>query len=225
MRNSNSAFIIFCLILTIACLAGYNKFVAYFGTHNELEVRVVELEKELEQQKAENKLLTYQLKDFQQAVAAMLPEHQDKISSYTQKNLADAVRLPASDSKIDLSSALMEKGKSFFSAGKYDKALGEFAKVKENYPLSAYSVEAQFFLAESYFLKTDYEKSLAAIADMVELYPENVLTGFILLRMGQISQLNDQPTEAKEIYKTVLNTFSDKKLKEQAQKLYEGVTL
>jgi TolA-binding protein len=52
-----------------------------------------------------------------------------------------------------------------------------------------------------------------------------VLTGFILLRMGQISQLNDQPTEAKEIYKTVLNTFSDKKLKEQAQKLYEGVTL
>lgn len=225
MKNSNSAFIIFCLILTIACLAGYNKFVAYFGTHNELEVRVVELEKELEQQRAENKFLVYQLKDFQQAVAAILPEHQDKISSYAQKNLADAVRLPASESKIDLSPALMEKGKSFFSAGKYEKALGEFAKVKENYPLSAYSVEAQFFLAESYFLKTDYEKSLTAIADMVELYPENVLTGFILLRMGQISQLNDQPTEAKEIYKTVLNTFSDKKLKEQAQKLYEGVIL
>lgn len=224
MKNSNSAFIIFCLILTIACLAGYNKFVAYFGTHNELEVRVVELEKELEQQRAENKLLTYQLKDFQQAVAAMLPEHQDKIASYTQKNLADAVRLPASESKIDLSSSLMERGKSFFLQ-KYDKALGEFAKVKESYPLSAYSVEAQFFLAESYFLKADYEKSLTAIADMVELYPENVLTGFILLRMGQISQLNDQPTEAKEIYKTVLNTFSDKKLKEQAQKLYEGVIL
>lgn len=225
MKNSNSVFIIFTLTLTIVVMAGYNKFVAYFGEHNEVQIRVVELERELEKAHAENKMLAYQLKDFQQAVAKILPEHHDQLKTYAQQNLADVLRAPASEKVIDLSAALMEKGKSYFLAGKYDRALSEFSKVSEKYPLSPYSVEARFFVAESYFLKADYEKSLSAIGDMVEQYPENVLTGFILLRMGQISQFNEQPAEAKEIFKTVLNSFNDEKLKQQAKKLYEGVVL
>lgn len=225
MKNSNSMFIVFCLILTVGCVAVYANFAAYFGEHDDTQVRVAQLEKELEKKAIENKVLVYQLKDFQQAVAAAFPRDHQKFASFQQKNLADAVRVPASEGGVDLSAVYMERGKNFFAAKSYDKAIAQFSKIIEAYPLSIYKVEAHFFKAESFYLKGDYEKSLAAIADMVELFPENVLTGFILLRMGQMSQLNEQSVEAREIYKTVLKSFEDPKLKEQAKKLYDGVIL
>lgn len=133
------------------------------------------------------------------------------------------VRAPASEETLDLSGAIYEKGKRYFNGQQYDRAIREFGQLLEKYPLSQHSVEARFFIAESYFLKKDYRSSLGQIDEMVTQYPQHDLTGFILLRMGQISEINSQTEEAAEIYKTVAKNFKNENLKKQARKLAQSV--
>lgn len=223
MKNQNSLFVVFCLCLTVGMMGGYAVLVGHFNGHEEYEMRLANLQKQVEKEKFNNSLLSYQLKDFQQTVAQVLPDNKTLQAKYELKNLAAVVRAPASEDSLDLSGALYEKGKRYFNGQEYDRAIREFNKLIETYPLSQHNVEARFFIAESYFLKKDYRSSLGQIDEMVTQYPQHDLTGFILLRMGQISEMNSQTEEAAEIYKTVAKNFKNENLKKQARKLAQSV--
>lgn len=223
MKNQSSLFVVFCLCLTAGLLSVYAIFVGYFNGHQQYEMRLTALQKQVDKEKFDNSLLTYQLKDFQQTVAQVLPDNKKLQAKYDLKNLASSVRAPASDEALDLSPVLFEKGKKFFNSQSYDKAIQQFNALTDKYPLSSHAVEAKFFIAESYFLKKDFKSCLQEIDSMVSQYPDNDLTGFILLRMGQISEANNQVEEASEVYKTVAKNFKNEKLKEQARKLAQSV--
>ncbi|MGE5085454.1 MAG: tetratricopeptide repeat protein [Bacillota bacterium] len=223
MKNQNSLFVVFCLCLTIGLVAVYGVFINYFNGHQEYELRLSLMEKQVEKERFSNSLLTYQLKDFQQTVAQALPDNKTLQAKYDLKGLASAVRSPASESAIDLSAVLFERGKKSFAGHNYDQAIKEFSDLLEKYPLTSHVVEANFFIAESYFLKKDFRNCLSVIDSMVTQYPDNDLTGFILLRMGQISEYNNQVDEASEVYNSVLKSFKNEDLKKQARKLAASV--
>jgi len=223
MKNQNSFFVVFCLCLTVGLVAAYAVFVGHFNGHEAYEMRLSEMKKQVEKERFNNALLSYQLKDFQQSVAQILPDEKKLQAHYELRNLASVVRSPASDESLDLSPVLYEKAKKYFNSQDYDKAIQEFSRLLDDYPLSSHGVEAHFFIAESYFLKKDFRSSLAEIDRMVTQFPRHELTGFILLRMGQISEFNNQTEEASEIYKTVLKNFSNEDLKKQARKLAQSV--
>ena len=223
MKNQNSFFVVFCLCLTVGLVAAYAVFVGHFNGHEAYEMRLSEMKKQVEKERFNNALLSYQLKDFQQSVAQILPDERKLQAHYELRNLASVVRSPASDESLDLSPVLYEKAKKYFNSQDYDKAIQEFSRLLDDYPLSSHGVEAHFFIAESYFLKKDFRSSLAEIDRMVTQFPRHELTGFILLRMGQISEFNNQTEEASEIYKTVLKNFSNEDLKKQARKLAQSV--
>lgn len=223
MKNQNSLFVVFCLCLTIGLVAVYGVFIDYFNGHQEYEMRLSLMENQVKKERFNNSLLTYQLKDFQQTVAQALPDNKKLQARYDLKGIASAVRAPASEAAIDLSPVLFERGKKSFTAHNYEKAIKEFNDLLEKYPLTAHGVEANFFIAESYFLKKDFRNCLSAIDSMVTQYPDNDLTGFILLRMGQISEYNNQVDEASEVYNTVLKNFKNEDLKKQARKLAASV--
>ena len=63
------------------------------------------------------------------------------------------------------------------------------------------------------------------IDEMVLQFPDHELTGFILLRLGQISEHNNQIEEAQEIYRTVANHFPQKPLKQQALVLLKSLEI
>ncbi|MBC7371457.1 MAG: outer membrane protein assembly factor BamD [Bdellovibrionaceae bacterium] len=222
MRAANSLFLIVCLSITVALLWSYNEFNAYFSQGKEYQVQVHQLEKKLEKEEFRNALLRNQLVDFQQSVAAVLPPNsqiKNDVANYDLKNFSSSLREPASVAQIDLSGTLFEKGKKLFKEQKYEKSIKEFRKVLEDYPLSRYKTESHFFMAEAYFLQKDYKSSLDLIDQMVVQYPDNDLTGFIMLRMGQISELNNRLEEASEIYKTVEVHFKNDQLRRQASSL------
>ncbi len=223
MKNQSAVFIIFCLGLTVLLMTVFATFTRHFNQGHEFRAQITALEKEVSHQRFQNDLLSYQLKDFQQSVAQVLPANKALIAKLEVKNLASTLRAPASESALDLSGALFERGKHFFAAKEYEKAIHEFKRLKENYPLSSYNVESRFFLAESFFLKKDYKSSLGLIDEMVRLYPDNDLTGFILLRMGQISESSNQYEEASEIYRTVEKNFKNEKLRTQAKQLAKNL--
>jgi TolA-binding protein len=223
MKNQNSLFVVFCLCLTIGIVAVYGVLVGHFNGHQKYEIQISALNKKVEKEQFNNSLLSYQLKDFQQTVAQALPDNKTLQAKFEVSNLASAVRSPASESAIDLSPIIFERAKKYFTQQSYDKAIKEFNNLLDKYPLSSHGVEAHFFIAESYFLKKDFRNSLATIDDMVTQYPDNDLTGFILLRMGQISEINNQVDEASEVYKTVLKNFKNEDLRKQARKLAQSV--
>lgn len=228
MRVSNSLFLIVCLSLTVGLLAGYNEFTDYFNQGKEYQIQVQHLQKKVEKEELKNALLRHQLVDFKQSVAVALPPNsviRDQIVHYEFANFASGLRVPASEAQLDLSGTLFEKGKKLFSEQKYEKSIKEFRRLLEEYPLSRYKVESHFFIAEAYFLQKDYKTSLDMIDQMVQQFPDNDLTGFVMLRMGQISELNNRLEEASEVYKTVQHSFKNSQLRLQAHKMIEGIQI
>jgi TolA-binding protein len=226
MKVANSLYLIVCLSITVGLLAGYNEFTNYFNQGKDHQVRVRQLEKEVAQIQFHNALLQNQLTDFQRSVAAVLPPDSkisEDVAQYRLKNFSTALRVPASESEMDLSGVVFEKAKKLFKDAKYEKAIREFNKIINEYPLSSYKVESHFFVAESYFLQKDYKSSLDIINQMVQQFPDHPLTGFIMLRMGQISELNNRLEEAGAVYKTVQLHFKNADLRAQAGKLAEGI--
>lgn len=225
-RVSNSLFTIVCLSITVGLLLGYSEFTRYFNQGKEYQIQVQQLKKRVEREEFKYALLQNQLIDFKQSVAAVLPPSstiRHEVASYEIRNFANALRVPASENQIDLSGVHFEKGKKLFKEQKYEKAIKEFRRVMEDFPLSRYKVESHFFIAEAYFLQKDYKNSLDLIHQMLNQYPDNELTGFVMLRMGQISELNNRLEEAGEVYKTVETHFKNEQLRAQAQRLLEGL--
>lgn len=224
MRSWNQVFIIFCLTLTTGILWSYGEFAGHFNSGWELKRDVQVLNEKLNDSEFRVSLLQHQMKDLEQTVAGEIPKGKLNKSD-KMYDLGLSLRAPASIEPLDFSAVVLERGKKYFTAGKYDVAGKEFEKLKNQFPSSAYQIQARFFLAESLYLQHDFKKCTEVIDEMVLQYPDHELTGFILLRLGQISEHNNQVEEAQEIYRTVATHFSQKPLKEQALVLLKSLEI
>lgn len=222
MRTPTSLFITMGLVFTAGWLVVYNVFVFHFKNDRVFQAEIKNLNHQLEEKDLESETLSYQLKDLQQSVAQLMPQNKDIVDSQL-KNFASAVRVPASVDRIDMSGILFEKARSSFLEKKYETAISQFKDLLEKYPASRFTVESQFLLGESYFLKKDFKNSLSVIDEMVGLYPDNELTGYALIRLGQMSEINNQYDEAKEIYSMVKDEFASSSVKQQAMNLIENL--
>ncbi len=199
-------------------------FSAYFNSGWEFKREAQVLKQKLEDSEFRVSLIQHQMKDLEQTVAAVIP-NEKLAKSETFRDLGLSLRAPASIRPMDLSAVRLEKGKKYFTAGKYEVASREFEKIKNEFPSSAYQIQARFFWAESLYLQRDFKKCTEVIDEMVLQYPDHELTGFILLRLGQISEQNNQVEEAQEIYRTVIAHFSQKPLKDQAFTLLKNLEI
>ncbi len=123
MRNQNSFFVIFALSLTAGLLGVYSVFVGHFNGQQVYEYKISALQKQVEKERFQQALLSYQLKDFQQSVAQVLPDNKTLQANYELNTLATAVRAPASSAALDLSGVIFARGKKFFQNKDFDKAL------------------------------------------------------------------------------------------------------
>ena len=60
---------------------------------------------------------------------------------------------------------------------------------------------------------------------MVELFPENRLTGYAMLKVGGVYEVDGRHEDAIRVYKTIIAVYKDKKLLSQAQKSVKGLEL
>lgn len=224
MGIPQTLFINFCFALTAGLIWTYSYFTNYFNDGHELRRRITILEEESKNYQFQAALAEYQLKDLQQSTLALLPNSNTK-KNWAFNNFKSALRTPSSLPQIDLSSTLFERGKKLFAAQKYEMSIREFEKIKTEFPLSAHLVETYFFIGESYFLQKDFKNAIQTIEDMVTQFPDSELTGFILLRMGQISEYNNQPEVAAEIYQAIQQNFRNKDLIQQAYKMAQKLNL
>lgn len=223
MRHYNQLFLVFCLVITVGLLQFWHEANEYFSPAKELGQQLTKVKTDLQREKLRSSMASAQLRDFQESVAAVLPTEQQErlsqMSEFQMAQLASVVRVPASES-IDMSSTYMAQATESFRQRKYTTAAQEFQQVISRFPASASTPVAHFMLAESYYLAAQPSESLDVIEKMMNLFPENDMTGFIMLRMGQIFQDRKQPEKAAEVYRTVIDQFGKNiDLKKQAEKL------
>jgi len=228
MRNQNFLFIIFCLVLTVGLMESYALFKDHFSSRKEDSQKISSLRENLEREKLQVAELRSQIYDFQQEVAAQLPalEKIDKLSpgpqSFQLRSLASVSQKPTSS--WELSSPLSAQGLAEFRKKDYSAAAKIFLEITQKYPTSPKIIEAYFFLGESYFLGAKSQECLDIVQEMMTQFPDNELTGFMMLRMGQILQGRGRSEEATEVYKTVAKFFpANQELKNQALTLAKSV--
>lgn len=216
-------FIVFILGLTLAYAQVYS-YVKYHYSGAELAIH----EKNKLQNDLDDKILLIswyqnQLKDFQNQIVAQLPELkiEDPEKLYFARNLASVQSTQGNSSKLErpFSFALMKQAKEEFKDKKYKEASEILNEVIKTYPMSSYVVECHFLLAEIAYLQRNYAQSLSVIRTMMKLYPENELTGFIMIRMGQIYQMQHDNEQARVVYETINGQFQNTELKKQTEKL------
>ncbi len=116
-------------------------------------------------------------------------------------------RAPASVQEFDLSRFQLAKAKEEFTRRNYLKAQEVLEKMIAEFPHSRRIAEANFLLAEAYFLSGQQEKCLDIIYSMMEMFPNEEVTGFIMLRMGMILMSRKKYFEAEEVYYAIRSQY------------------
>ncbi len=217
---------IYCLFLTNLWMIGYASFVRYFQSGQELKQHVEILKSQINRVQFEKRVVDHQLLDLQQTVAAVLPSQQSMIAKQWNARaigLSEQLRRPASLKSVNLSEFYFEKGKKYFSQGKFKSAQKEFVRVQDQFPSSDRVIESTFLILESAYLQRDYKKAVDVAESMVSHFPVSIFTGYALIRLAQISEINNQFEEAATLYKIVRENFQDTKLQGQARALEKRI--
>lgn len=210
---------------------GYSQLTGYLNKDYDQVIAVELLKKEVEEKKLEVALLQNQIEDLKNSFVAStvspksLASEANAFAKLRLESVNMAMRSPASIQPLDLSAQLFARGKESFLSNNFAESSEIFESLVQRYPLSSLQVESHFFLAESYFLKRDFRSALRVIDHMMTNYPENDLTGFIMLRMGQISEAQQKTDEAFQIYQTVKLNYRNPRLLQQAQSLAEAIAV
>lgn len=225
MAKQNFLFLTVCLVLLTGIMQSYFLFERHFSPHKDDQKKIAELKEVIEEKNLRISQLENQLVDFQQEVAAQLPALK-KISptpkTFQLRSLASVTQKPLD--AFDISGVLSEKARAEFRSGDFKNAAKSFASLTEKFPTSPVVIQAYFFWAESLYMSQQQQECLDVIEKMMTQFPEHELTGFIMLRMGQILQARSRTEEASEVFKLVSQNFaSNHELKLQAEKLTKSV--
>lgn len=212
-------FLIFILCLTIGLQFSYGLFRGHYSDEKELQAALHALREQGERQELRRAMLEGRIQDLQASVYQTLGGK--KALTWVEKQWWTSLRGPASVGPIKVEgAALLAKAKEEFREKDYQAAVDSLKSHIARYPTSRDVIEAHFLLAEALYLSGQPEASLDLIDQMMSRYPESELTGFIMLRMGQILEKRNRREEAREVYRTVLDQFPrSADLRRQAQAL------
>jgi len=106
---------------------------------------------------------------------------------------------------------LLAEGKKQVVAREFEGGTERLQRLIENYPSSFYQIEAQYLIIEAQFNQGNHDKVVDGVNRMVDLFPENRLTGYALLRLGGVFESRDRLEEALKVYRTILFSFPEEK--------------
>jgi TolA-binding protein len=226
----NSVFVVFCLMLAMTFSLTYAFMRSRFNGADEMQMQVAILQDKVEREELKSQLAANQLQEYQQQIATMIPEAQknskDEKSAYQLRVLASVVATPDGDRlKIERATGMFERAKEEFRIGKFEKAEADFKDLIHRYPESIHVPEAHFLLAETQFQLKEYEVCIDTVEAMVTLFPESELTGFAMLRLAKIYEVQDRLEDAVELYRTVVSSYQDRQLVLQANTSLKSVEL
>lgn len=93
----------------------------------------------------------------------------------------------------DTAQELFEAGNDAMREKNYLAASGYFTKLKDNFPFSPYSVEAELSLADCYFLDEEWGQAVEAYKEFETLHPRHEAIPYVLFNIG-MANINGYPS-------------------------------
>lgn len=129
----------------------------------------------------------------------------------------------------DTAQELFEAGNEAMREKRYAPAAEYFAKLKDLYPFSPYSIEAELSLADAYFLDEDYIMAGETYKEFEMMHPRHDAVPYVLYQTGQSLQLSfisiDRPTsnvaEAMEYYQRLMQEYPGTEYAELSAQHYQ----
>ncbi len=225
-----NGFMSFILLLTLVWMQTYSSVRELYNGVEDLKKRVSQLRSASEAEKLKFALQREQFLEFRQNVATLMPDVIKEKGlgeqGYPYRNLASTIsRTESEQVRKAVAKTLFERGKENFRIKEYKKAARSFRQLIDRYGFSTFVAESYFLLAESHFQENEMEECTTVIQQMVELFPSHELTGFALIRLGRIYEIQNRNDEAADIYKTVLRSFPQRDVASQAKSSLRGLNL
>src|SRR5262245_2186790 len=93
---------------------------------------------------------------------------------------------PASAPKPDpTAEALYEEGTRYLAEKRYVRAIDVLTKLKTEYPFSPQLTDAEFKIADAYYLNQQYPEAINAFKEFQSMHPTNENIAFVVYRLGQ----------------------------------------
>ncbi len=223
-------YVSFCLVLTLAWMQFYAKVRETYNGLSDYRAQIEHLEHELEHKEIQAMLDADQFLEFRQHVATLMPELVKQKGmgkeGYPFRSLASVLTVSQADQlRKTIAKTLFEKGKEHFRKREFAQANRAFKQLIDKFGFSPNIVESHFLMAEGYFQTEELEECTDVIQKMVELFPSHELTGFAMVRLGRIYEIQNRNEEAVDIYKTVLRSFPQRDVASQARASMRGMDL
>lgn len=193
-----------------------------------VEARVIELEKRLKEQEAENKALaatvlavrndssrkivSSKVSAKDQKLARKLEKIESSIRSATSKGTTSIQPSDKSIEKNSYTAAYLA-----LKSGRYEEASIGFKTLLHEHPQGEYADQAWFWLAESYFAQRKYSDAIDAFNKVANNYPDSAKHPAALLKLSSAYQQSGRRGDAKAVLQRLIQQHPESNAAEQAR--------
>ena len=226
-----SSFAAYILLLTLAWMQVYGAVRQTFGDEARARVEARHLRDQVRALKVARSLDREALLEFRQNVATLMPDALRTLgrgrAGYPVRALASVVSPGVIDdsTRAIIAQTLFERGKKLFEQKKYADSNKVFEQMTQRYSYTSYVIESYFLLAEGQYQIGELQSAVLTINHMIELFPQDEMSGFAMVRLGHIFQERNHNDQAVDVYKTVMRTFPQRDVAAQAKASLRGVEL
>lgn len=160
-------------------------------------------------------LVKGQFADFKQDVALLLPQYMEERKVEKEKQrLRDLASVIPHEGTHEITlgysaEKLLKDGKELVAKREYKDGTKKLKKLISRFPDSFHVIEAHYLIIEAYSQQDKNSLVIEWVDKMVELYPDNRLTGWGLLKVGALYELDGRHEDAIRIYKTIIAVYDD----------------
>jgi len=100
-----------------------------------------------------------------------------------------SISLPWSETALEsnpTAEALLEHGKKDIENKYYARAIVKFEKIRDEFPFSSQTIDAELQIAEAHYLNKQYAEAAVGFKDFLELHPTNENIPFVIYRQGLV---------------------------------------
>ena len=110
-----------------------------------------------------------------------------------------------------------------FQKGDLEKARRKFEAFLKQYPNTGLSVNAQFWIGETYYLKKDFEKAILEYEKAITKYPEGDKIPAAVFKQALAFLELGEKSSAKDLLKRVIERYPNSDQAEMAKKKLEAI--
>ncbi len=142
-----------------------------------------------------------------------LPADGDTASAFADTTMAQA----------SVATHVYETAYMDFTRGDYVSAVDGFREFVRRFPMTDFSDDAQFMIAQSFYIQQDYPNAIIEFRKVVDNYPSGDKVPEAMYKLGLSYQEIDDKDTARQYFKILVNRYPNSAESKRAQELLEGL--